>query len=125
YDLVVISNATRDFIDFKLKVDDLEKYFSRVFSTTSDFNCIKGDSKGYLGACNRMGIAPGGLIHIGDDYHFDYLAARNVGIDAYFLMRDGGNREKENHSGPEGKFPVEKGKSVRDLEEFANIILSH
>ncbi|MFH1750930.1 MAG: HAD family hydrolase, partial [Candidatus Micrarchaeota archaeon] len=46
YDLVVISNATRDFIDFKLKVDDLEKYFSRVFSTTSDFNCIKGDSKG-------------------------------------------------------------------------------
>ncbi|MFH0972098.1 MAG: HAD family hydrolase [Candidatus Micrarchaeota archaeon] len=105
YRLIVISNATREFIDFKLRVEHLEKYFDAVFSTTTDFKCIKGDSKGYLEVCRKMKIKPSDLIHIGDDYEFDYIAARKVGIEAYFLDRSckGG-----------------KGKVVNNLLEFSN-----
>src|SRR3989344_1391939 len=113
HELIVISNATREFIDFKLRVDHLDKYFSRVFSTTSDFNCIKGDSRGYLEACRQMGISPKELIHIGDDYQFDYVSARNVGIDAYYLGR----------SGKKEKIPA--GRQVRDLGEFAELIIGN
>ncbi|MEK6953816.1 MAG: HAD family hydrolase [Candidatus Micrarchaeota archaeon] len=113
YELIVISNATREFINFKLRVENLEKYFTRVFSATSDFGCIKGEPRGYLEACNRMGIPPTELTHIGDDYQFDYVSARKVGIDAYFLERK------------KTEFPVEKGRKVRDLGEFAEIILAH
>lgn len=109
--LIVISNATRVFIDFKLKVENLEKYFTRVFSVTSDFNCSKGESRGYLEVCKRMGIAPNELIHIGDDLQFDYFSARKVGIDAYYLSR----------SGRKEKIPPER--QVRDLGEFSRRML--
>ncbi|MFH0971142.1 MAG: HAD family hydrolase [Candidatus Micrarchaeota archaeon] len=109
YKLAVISNATREFIDFKLKVEGLGKYFSATYSTISDFHCIKGDSKGYLEACRKMGIKPEELIHIGDDYEFDYLAAKRVGIDAYYLNR-GGKR-------------IVVGKTVKNLGEFAALML--
>ncbi len=112
FQLIVISNATRDFIQFKLKVENLEKYFSHIFSTTSDFKCIKGDCKGYLEVCKSLNIKPSELIHIGDDYEFDYLAGREVGIDVYFLNREGKDAK------------VEKGKEVRDLKEFEKIISS-
>ncbi len=111
YRLVVISNATRDFLEFKMRAEGLEKFFDFVFSTTSDFNCIKGDSRGYLEACKKMRIGPSQLIHIGDDYEFDYLAAQRVGIDAYFLDRQ-----------PKvGKRIALK--TVRNLNEFAGIVL--
>jgi HAD superfamily hydrolase (TIGR01549 family) len=110
YKLIVISNATREFIDFKLKVEHLEKYFSQVFSITSDFNCIKGDSKGYGAVCKKLGILPSDLIHIGDDLHFDYWAASRVGIKAYYL-----NRNKK-------KSGLTRDKVVKNLEEFADRI---
>lgn len=111
FKLIVISNATREFIDFKLRVEHLEKYFMKVFSTTSDFNCIKGDSKGYLKVCKDLGISPKDLVHVGDDLHFDYFAAKKAGIDAYYL-----NRNKK-------KSGLRREEVVADLLDFANRII--
>ena len=87
YDLVVISNARREFIDLQIERLGLENYFSRVFSTVSDFRMVKKEKEVYLKVCREIGVSEEELIHVGDDYRFDFLVPRSIGIKAYYLDR--------------------------------------
>ena len=85
--LIIISNAALEFIEFELNELGLKKYFSHVFSAVNHFNKTKKDSDVYRQVCKKIGIECDSLIHVGDNYEFDYIAATNAGATAYYLDR--------------------------------------
>lgn len=87
YELVVTSNAARDFIDIEL--DCLEGYFREVFSATSDFREVKKSPLLYGAICAQLDARPIEVLHIGDHYRYDYESALDAGLDALFLDRKG------------------------------------
>ncbi|MFH1107529.1 MAG: HAD family hydrolase [Candidatus Micrarchaeota archaeon] len=109
FPLIIISNATRDFVDLKLEVDGLGGHFSRTFSGPSDFGCVKGSAGFYAKVCRRLKLRPSDIAHVGDNYEFDFLAAREAGVEAYYLRRTG------KRTG---------GRTVRSLKQFADLLLA-
>jgi putative hydrolase of the HAD superfamily len=93
YDLVVTSNAAREFIDFEL--DGLSDYFREVFSATSDFREVKKSPLIYGTVCAHMGVKPYEVLHIGDHYSYDYESPLEAGLDALFLDRKGERSGRE------------------------------
>jgi len=87
YELVVTSNAAREFIDIEL--DGLQGYFREVFSATSDFREVKKSPLLYGAICAHLDARPFEVLHIGDHYRYDYESALDAGLDALFLDRKG------------------------------------
>jgi len=103
YDLIVTSNARREFIEIELEETKLKKYFTHVFSSTTDFNRVKKLAEFYLMICDKLNIKPDEIIHIGDHEEFDYQIPRKIGITSFYLNRAETNNEEF---------------IVSDLEEF-------
>lgn len=101
YELIIISNAAREFLEVEL--EGIKDYFTHIFSAPSDFNQIKKTPSFYLDICSILKVKPSEVTHIGDNWFFDYIIPREVGIVAFYLDRQG---EKQ------GEF------IVRDLKEF-------
>ncbi len=93
YDLVVTSNAAREFIDFEL--EGLSDYFREIFSATSDFREVKKSPLIYGTVCAHMGVKPFEVLHIGDHYNYDYESPLEAGLDALFLDRKGERSGRE------------------------------
>ncbi len=108
HDLIVTSNAAREFVEVEVKEAEIEDYFIRIFSATSDFGQVKKAPQFYEQICEIMGTSPSNTIHVGDHYEFDYVVPRSLGMEAYYLDRDGRK--------PKDSF------TVKDLREFANLI---
>jgi FMN phosphatase YigB (HAD superfamily) len=108
HDLIVISNAAREFVEIEVEEAKISKYFINIFSTTSDFRQVKKTSHIYKQIFEIMGIKPTNAIHVGDHYEFDYLVPKSLGIESYFLDRDGTKPRDSS--------------TVNDLREFANLI---
>ena len=87
YELVVTSNAARDFIDIELA--GLTGYFRDIFSATSDFREVKKSPLLYGAICAQLDARPIEVMHIGDHYSYDYESALDAGLDALFLDRKG------------------------------------
>jgi FMN phosphatase YigB (HAD superfamily) len=108
YDLIIISNAAREFVDLEIREAQIERYFTRVFSTTSDFQEVKKAARVYQKIFEIMGVMLSDVIHVGDHYEFDYLVPKGLGIEAHYL-----DRNKKRHKDY---------RAVRNLREFANLI---
>jgi len=93
YELVVTSNAAREFIDIEL--EGLSDYFSETFSATSDFREVKKSPLIYGTVCAQMGAKPFEVLHIGDHYNYDYESPLEAGLDALFLDRKGERSGRE------------------------------
>jgi putative hydrolase of the HAD superfamily len=93
YDLVVTSNAAREFIDIEL--DGLSDYFRETFSATSDFREVKKSPFIYGAVCAHLGAKPFEVLHIGDHYGYDYESPLDAGLDALFLDRKGERSGRE------------------------------
>ena len=87
YELIIISNAAREFIDIEVDVAELRRYFSRIFSATSDFGQVKKTAEFYGHICQLLGISPTEMVHVGDHWQFDYLAPKEVGIRTFHVDR--------------------------------------
>jgi HAD superfamily hydrolase (TIGR01493 family) len=87
FQLVLTSNAGREFIELEMESTGLGKYFERIFSATSDFKQVKKTPDFYKHICNTLGTAPGEIVHVGDHYEFDYLVPQALGIQAFYLDR--------------------------------------
>lgn len=87
YELVVTSNAAREFIEIEL--DGMGDYFRETFSATSDFRTVKKSPLVYGAVCKELGVKPFEVMHIGDHYNYDYEAPLEAGLDALFLDRKG------------------------------------
>jgi len=84
YKLVVASGSTRDFLQHLLQ--DIEPYFTRIFSSLTDYKQLK-TSEFYLKMCQTMEIKPEQVVHVGDNWQFDFIAPSEVGIQAFYLDR--------------------------------------
>jgi len=92
YTLIVVSSSTREFLPYLLA--GIEAYFDRVFSSISDYGQLKSPDF-YLRVCQQMGILPQEMAHIGDSWQFDFIAAKEAGIRAFHLHRQGYARNED------------------------------
>ncbi|MGD2250017.1 MAG: HAD family hydrolase [Candidatus Methanofastidiosia archaeon] len=101
YTLVIASNAHKDFLSFTLS--GIEQYFDYIFSATSDFKRVGKDKEFYQDICQILEVDPTEMAHVGDHYTFDYIIPLKIGINAFFLDREGD-------------------KGIRTLTEFEKIV---
>jgi 2-haloalkanoic acid dehalogenase type II len=87
FTLVVVTNASREFVELELEKAKMKDRFHRVFSSTFDFGVVKKTVKLYQRVCNILGVSPQEMIHVGDDRKFDFDVPRRLGILAYHLDR--------------------------------------
>jgi HAD superfamily hydrolase (TIGR01549 family) len=94
FKLVIVSNAERKFIDAKLKLGHIGKFFTKVYSASSDFNLKKKEAAVFKKVLEDFDIAhsPEEMVHIGDDEEYDKKVPRSLGIRAFLLCR---NRDKK------------------------------
>jgi Predicted hydrolase (HAD superfamily) len=90
YQLVVASGTPIELLDYL--IEEIKPYFAHIFSSVSHYQRIKSPEF-YLTICQEMGVRPGEVIHIGDNWQFDFLNAKQVGINAFHLDRSGSNHE--------------------------------
>jgi HAD superfamily hydrolase (TIGR01549 family) len=91
--LIVISNAHREFVDLQLTETRIAKYFDHVFSASSDFGLIKNTAIPFKKACDVCNITSNDMVHVGDDFCFDYETPKKLGIHAFYLDRTGKCKE--------------------------------
>jgi putative hydrolase of the HAD superfamily len=57
--------------------------------TAEDLGVAKPDPEAFLAVCCRLGLSPGHVLHLGDQYDLDVVAAREAGLQALDLDRNG------------------------------------
>ena len=106
--LIVITAMPREFLIPKMK--KLEKYFKFSFSALSDFKELK-NSEIYSKISKALEVQPEQILHIGDHWKFDYLAAQKAGMNVIYLDRS--NTKK-------GKFIINSLREVKKIIEDIN-----
>jgi len=106
--LIVITSMPREFLIPKMK--KLEKYFKFSFSALSDFKELK-NSEIYSKISKTLNVRPEQILHVGDHWEFDYLAAQKAGMSAIYLDRS--NIKK-------GKFIIHNLGEVKKIIEGIN-----
>ena len=88
YKLIIASGTPRELLHFLLQ--DIESYFVRIFSSVSHYRQLKSPDF-YLRICEEMNIMPSQVVHVGDNWQFDFLNSRQAGIRAFHIDRSGIN----------------------------------
>ena len=91
YRLIVASGTPLELLHCLLR--DIEPYFVRIFSSVSHYKQLKTPDF-YLRVCEEMGVKPSHVIHVGDNWQFDFLNARQAGINAFYIDRSGKNHQE-------------------------------
>ncbi len=91
YELIVASGTALELLDYLLR--DLKPYFVHIFSSISQYQQVKSPAF-YLGICQAMNVKPAEVVHVGDNWQFDFLNSRQVGIHAFHLDRSGKNHQE-------------------------------
>jgi HAD superfamily hydrolase (TIGR01549 family) len=91
YKLVVASGTPLELLHCLLR--DIKPYFVRIFSSISHYRQVKNPDF-YLKICEEMGVKPSQVIHVGDNWQFDLLNARQAGINAFHVDRSGKNHQE-------------------------------
>ena len=86
YRLIIASGTPLELLHYLLR--DVEPYFTHVFSSTSHYRQLKTPDF-YLQVCGEMNVAPSQVVHIGDNWQFDFLNPKQIGIHAFYLDRSG------------------------------------
>jgi putative hydrolase of the HAD superfamily len=91
YKLIVASGTPLELLHCLLR--DIKPYFVRVFSSISHYRQVKSPDF-YLRICEEMGVKPSQVLHVGDNWQFDLLNAREAGINAFYIDRSGKNHQE-------------------------------
>ncbi len=87
FTLIIISHADRRFLDLKLDSDNLRSFFTKTYSTISDFKEYKKNKELFLAVCKEMEITPEEIIHLGDSVEYDYTVPTSAGIQSFIIDR--------------------------------------
>jgi putative hydrolase of the HAD superfamily len=82
----VLTNGTREQQNDKLARVGLAGRVGPVY-TVEDLGVAKPHAGAFLGACERWGLPPAGVLSVGDRHDLDVLAARAAGLQAVHLDR--------------------------------------
>jgi HAD superfamily hydrolase (TIGR01549 family) len=91
YRLIVASGTPLELLHLLLQ--DIKPYFARIFSSVSHYKQLKSPDF-YLKICEEMGVKPSQVIHVGDNWQFDFLNARQAGMNAFYIDRSGRNHQE-------------------------------
>jgi putative hydrolase of the HAD superfamily len=91
YRLIVASGTPLKLLHCLLR--DIKPYFVRIFSSVSHYRQLKSPDF-YLKLCEEMGVKPSQVIHVGDNWQFDFLNAQQAGVNAFYLDRSGRNHQE-------------------------------
>lgn len=91
YKLIVASGTPLELLQPLL--GDIGSYFVRVFSSISHYRQLKTPDF-YLQVCQAMNVRPDELVHVGDNWQFDFLNPQQVGIYAFHIDRHGSNHQE-------------------------------
>jgi putative hydrolase of the HAD superfamily len=91
YRLIVASGTPLELLRCLLR--DIKPYFVRVFSSISHYRQVKSPEF-YSRMCEEMGVKPSQVIHVGDNWQFDFLNARQAGINSLHIDRSGTNHQQ-------------------------------
>lgn len=89
YKLIVATAAAREFVRMALNGKPIMGLVSGVFSSISDFGQIGKTPEFFLKICERIGVKPHELLHVGDHLEHDVRAAREAGVHAVLIDREG------------------------------------
>jgi len=84
YKLIVASGTPMELLPCLLH--GIESYFANIFSSISHYGQLK-EPDFYFKVCRSLEIQPNQVVHIGDNWQFDFLNARQAGIRAFHLDR--------------------------------------
>ena len=87
YRLIVVSAATRHFLDLKLDEENIGQYFEAVYSMSDDFNTVKKEPEIYKEICKKLGVDVSEVVHVGDSRTHDYENPTKAGIKSFLLDR--------------------------------------
>jgi len=90
YKLIVASGTPFELLEPQL--EGIKDYFARVFSSVSLCKQLK-TPKFYDYVCESMGVNPAQIVHVGDNWQFDFLNSSQVGINAFHLDRAGNGQQ--------------------------------
>lgn len=93
--LIISSAAMKPFITIELQTAKLSTYFSMFFSATSDTNTVKKDPYFYRMIAQKLKCRPREIIHVGDNFEFDYISPKKAGLYAVHLDRTNKTKEKQ------------------------------
>jgi HAD superfamily hydrolase (TIGR01549 family) len=92
YKLIAASGSSREFLYHLLR--DIKPYFHKVFSSISDYKQTKTKDF-YWEICKTLDVLPDQVLHVGDNWQFDCVAANEIGIHTLFLDRKGQNNHPD------------------------------
>lgn len=87
-DLVLMSNASRYFLNIKVDACKIDKFFSHKISCIDDFRNTKNAPKAFHCMLKKIRKKPENVLHVGDHWNFDYLVPQSMGIKSVFLDRN-------------------------------------
>jgi len=92
----ILTNGRVAMQNAKIDAIGLAGRFGGVF-TAEGLGSAKPEAAAYLTVCASIGVAPAEVLHIGDRYDLDVLAARAAGLAAVHLDRDDAGPHEEPH----------------------------
>ncbi len=96
YELVISSNAQREFLD--VEIESIKEHFSHIFSSTTDFRLVKKTPDFYEKVCRVLDVSPDEMVHVGDHWNFDVICPKKLGVTAIYLDRNGKNVPDNGHN---------------------------
>lgn len=97
FELVLLSNASREFLETEIEKTRIKEYFSKIISAVSDFGEVKSKEV-YEEICRIFNVDANEVIHVGDHKKFDYIIPSSLGINSLLITRGRNNELKDGNA---------------------------
>ena len=87
YNLIIISDANKKFLDIKLDCKNIRNYFDYVFTSSEDFGISQKNKEVFDKILKKLSIKSEEIVHIGDNNYLDYIVPSSLGIKSFYLKR--------------------------------------
>ena len=101
YDLIVASGLPKNLLE--IAIEDVKTYFTHVFSPVTDLGEVSKSVGFYEMICKTLNIDPQSIVHIGDNWDYDFAIPQSLGMVSFFLDRTGKKK---------GKYVIENLKEI-------------